>query len=1557
MNLYITKNFFTNFLFIMKSSHIKKVTEICFSLVNPENLRKDAVCKISSSDLYDNNKQPKEGGINDSRMGPVNENEECATCGKTAEFCQGHFGYVELFKPSYNPIHLKIVSAILSIVCPDCGSLMIDKNNQTLMDSILFKDKRDRIAALKKEIGTGHNRKCPQCDSYITKYSKDGLYLKEIKSVNGKKGPLSKFYGSEAIKILKKISDEDIKILGMDPVHSRPEWLLFEAYPVIPPCVRPSITFGCNLRCEDDLVYKLTSLVKANNHFEAKSNNKNKAYIDFYEENSQWNVTTIIDNSNRSVPQSVHKNNGRTLSSLKDRIKGKEGRIRGNLLGKRVDFSARTVIGPDPNIEIDEVGMPIEICKVLTFPEKVNRYNITSLQRVVARGAKKYPGANYIVRDHTRCIHEGCSVKATHNVEEEKEKETQKAIYCSLHAKPGMVELDKDLLLTETTISLKYGQARETVLRYGDIVHRHLTNIDYVLFNRQPSLHKMSMMGHRVRPTKGKSFKLNPAVTTPYNADFDGDEMNITVPQNRISQLEVKYIANVQKQLISPQFNAPIIGLIMDNVLGSYLLSLDDTYIKEDYLYNFVLKLPQFDGELPPPTRIVNGEREWSGKSLYSMLFPKVNGEEFDFQRGDIRVEKGVLTSGILNKSAIKSSGSIIHMLNNDAGYKAASEFINNAQYLTNRYLEFRGFSVGYDDIKRTKSLQKSNAIAISDAKKTVHDFIEDTYTSRAKKSVEEFEQFIFNTLNKARDSIGSNVMKTIDKKNSFYQLINSGAKGNVLNISQILGSVGQQNVQWKKKSGRVPLILNNRSLPYYYQNDSSPEARGFVEHSYVDGLDITEFFFHMIAGRNGVIDTSCKTSEIGYLQRKLIKSLEDIKIAYDMTVRNEGNRIVQFTYGSQNADTLGQEKQRLDIAMINDKEFISRFRWSIDALKESYSGKGGVTINKAPLMEEYTNLYNLRVKLRERGFYEKEFTYQAINFKRIVKQAMLQTFENESLLMPEYVIDEVSKLQEIITVTPNKAFPWNEINDHNLLPLRALLHAEMNTKVLIHGNGATKEQFDVMVSQVKNKFYKNIIDPGMSVGTISAQSIGEPCTQLTLNTFHQCGISSKSSVNQGVPRISELISISKNIKTPSLTIYMNDSVKSKEQAKALIPEIKEITLDSLITSTEIWYDPDPLNSLIEEDREFLQDYYDFAEDDIDMEQLSPWVLRIEIDPIFLLNHKLTMYEIYYYLNLHFTKEKIHIIYSDENSQNMVFHIRFLHQDINANMREKKKKEAKKGKRGKKKKKEEEEKKDEEKKEEEEIKEPEPEIDLSEYENVPITSEDYEELIKIERTLTSGFLLKGVKNISKVTIREIKEPSINKETGSIEMKKRIVMDTLGTNLTDVFKKKDFVDPLKTYSNDIYEVYNTLGVEATRELLKQEIYLVLGQSGVYVNEAHVNLLVDNMTLNGGLIPMNRYGITKLDNGVFSMASFEEPHDHLSTAAVYAISDKMKGISANTIMGQLGEFGTGLPKVEFDVQKLMKNMKPWDNKVKKNVKINKFLDLQSFQLPDIEEDEVM
>ena len=503
----------------------------------------------------------------------------CPTDGLDSRECPGYFGHIELSRPVFYIQFLPIVQKLLNCVCIRCGQILIDKNNEKTLD-ILKKKGKNRwtkmisIAQKIKVCGAEREDGCGAIQPDKIQKEGVGKLFAEWKanSSTGEEARRQVLTTEYVLKILRRISNEDCEFLGFSRFWCRPDWMICQVLPVPPPAVRPSVKQDNNQRMEDDLTHKLVDIIKTNNTLRQKIEASAAApVIDEWSTLLQYHVATLINNEIPGVAPAQQRS-GRPLKSISQRLKSKEGRIRGNLMGKRVDFSARSVITPDPNISIDELGVPRHIAKNLTFPDVVTRFNKVLLTQYARNGPDVYPGAKTI------------TVKATGK-----------------------------------TISLKHINRSELVLEEGDVVDRHLIDGDVVLFNRQPSLHKMSMMGHRVRVMDYSTFRLNVSVTSPYNADFDGDEMNMHVPQSVQSKLELKYLTAVPYQIISPRENKPIISIVQDTLLGTNRISRDKVVIRQQQMMNLMMWNRDFDGRLPK----ANNMYGWSGRQAMSMIIPK----------------------------------------------------------------------------------------------------------------------------------------------------------------------------------------------------------------------------------------------------------------------------------------------------------------------------------------------------------------------------------------------------------------------------------------------------------------------------------------------------------------------------------------------------------------------------------------------------------------------------------------------------------------------------------------------------------------------------------------------------------------------------------------------------------------------------------------------------------------------------------------------------------------------------------------------------------------------
>jgi DNA-directed RNA polymerase subunit A' len=671
-----------------------------------------------------------------------------------------------------------------------------------------------------------------------------------------------------------RISDEDLELLGFNPKAARPEWMVLQVLPVPPVYVRPSITLESGIRSEDDLTHKLVDIIRINQRLKENMDaGAPTLIIQDLSELLQYHVTTYFNNEASGIPPARHRS-GRALKTLSQRLKGKEGRFRSNLSGKRVDFSARTVVSPDPNLDINEVGVPLEIAIRLSVPEKVTEWNIEEVRGLVKNGPEQYPGALYIIRP------DGKRIRLEFVV-------------------------DRD----------KIADAVEP----GFIVERHLKNGDIAIFNRQPSLHRMSIMAHYVRVLPYKTFRLHLCVCPPYNADFDGDEMNLHIPQSEEARTEALLLMQVQDQILSPRFGGPIIGAIRDFITSAYLFTRKSNYLTFNEV-NRLLVGAGYNGPLPKP-KIKEPTPLWTGKQIFSLFLPKdmnyvlkasicqgcVKCEEAECKYDAyVVVRDGELISGVIDRRSIgaEQSESLFHRIVKDYGTQAGREFLNRITHMLKLYITTRGFTYSYDQLVLSSKAKERIRRTMDRIEKKILELI-DSYNKGSLARLpgqtleDSFEIYVMNELAKARDESGKIADEDFTLENAGIIMTRTGARGSSLNIGQISACVGQQSVRGK----RILRGYLGRALPHFRSGDATPKARGFVYSSYEKGLDVIEFFFHSMGGREGLVDTAVRTQQSGYMQRRLINALEHIRLEYDGTVRNSTGDIIQFQYGEDGVD------------------------------------------------------------------------------------------------------------------------------------------------------------------------------------------------------------------------------------------------------------------------------------------------------------------------------------------------------------------------------------------------------------------------------------------------------------------------------------------------------------------------------------------------------------------------------------------------------------------------------------------------------------------------------
>ncbi len=847
----------------------KKVGSITFGLLSPKQIKKMAFAKVVTPELYDREGYPVDGGLMDLRMGVIDPGLKCKTCGLRLKECPGHFGYIELARPV---MHIKFVPIVLNLLrstCNETGRVLIPEDKIETYKEELNKvelesgidGRRKKIKEIIADLKTITKSPWSKKKQYPISLEKPSTFIENERRLS----PI------EIRSRLEKIPDEDLELFGINPSYARPEWMVQTILPIPPVTMRPSITLETGERSEDDLTHKLGDIVRINQRlFENINAGAPEIIIEDLWDLLQYHITTYFDNEVAQLPPARHRN-GQPLKTISSRIKSKEGRIRNNLAGKRTNFNARTVVSPDPMLEINEVGVPEIVARKLTVPERVNDWNMDYLKKFVERGHDGYPGSNYIIRP------DGKRRRVTDEM--------------------------KEAILEE--------------IQPGYVVERHLMDGDIAIFNRQPSLHRMSMMCHKIKVIPGKTFRLNPAVCAPYNADFDGDEMNLHIPQTEEARAEAELLMLVETQLISPRYGLSIIGCMQDAISGNYVLTSDGFSLPRKEAVQLLYRVRHDDFSRLPAKATV------TGKEIFSCVLP--NGFNFkgvDKSQNTITIKDGLLLEGVMDSANLGGGkGMLLRKIHKEFGAKFAAEMIGKLLRLGIETLQIYGLSVNLGDTDLPLEANDEIIDVVNTATERVAELIEQAQNETlellpGRSIAESLELRILEVLNKARNDCGSVVSHNVKKDNATYIMANSGARGNNINLAQIASLVGQQAL----RGTRIHIGYANRSLSCFKENDLGADARGFISSCFKKGLRPSEFFFAAMTGRDSLMDTALRTPRSGYLYRRLENSMQDLKVTYDGTVRDANEKIIQFSYGEDGIDVSKSEGGNLNVKAVISK-------------------------------------------------------------------------------------------------------------------------------------------------------------------------------------------------------------------------------------------------------------------------------------------------------------------------------------------------------------------------------------------------------------------------------------------------------------------------------------------------------------------------------------------------------------------------------------------------------------------------------------------------------------
>jgi len=1436
-----------------KISSIKRISHSILS--NKNVLISSAISApagITVPELY-NGSERVPFGPQDLHLGTTESHDKCKTCGEDYKNCIGHEGHTKLVEPVYNYAFIKHVRHIASCICLYCGQLLIGKKNSKQIEQILKRmSLQRRYIEVQKEIKKIND--CPTCGRPVMKIS----IKKEAESINLVAEPNKKTAQEEDTRfsgktlqqnlsagLLQKqfsqLSNEQCFTLGLNPFLSHPADMIISNFSIPPIQIRPSVKFDAkNISMMDDgLTHTIIRIIKHNEELKNKKGDGtlNRSILD--QQDYQLLQTNIIQMYDANIiPVSKTAQKGAVVKetkSIKQRHKGKEGRWRNNASGKRTDQSSRAVITSDPMESINRVGCPLMIARILSFPEYVTPQNYDMMVKLVQNGNTKYPGAT----------------------------------------KLEILKTNENGSISKTPFYIRKGSSNIKI-KIGDIVHRNLIKGDPIIFNRQPSLHKLSMMGHFIdviTDSSYRTFRMNVGVTEPYNADFDGDEMNLHSPQTLITQSEIVVLCDSGKRMISPKDSVVIIAIKQDALAGIRMITNPDIWIDwKDAMDFMMVTTKRLTDTIPKNCKI-------SGRYLFSQIIPdQINVlEKNDSGKVENRITNGLILQGHYGSSKSKT---LIQKIWFTCGATDTRNYLDNAQRGLLNWLTKYGFSIGIKDLIMPKELLETIYKVISSKLKSVEKKITEYENNPYIMKMDSFERLITEELNTVNNTYESTIKKHLHPGNGLETCINAGSSGKMDNVTQIIACVGQAVFE----GGRIPRrYADNRILPYFSQYDDRSLARGFCVGGFFEGLGPAEFYCHTINGRTGIINTAVRTAKTGYLQRRMVKMNEDIRIFYDMTVRNANEKIIKLIYGGNGVSTEKQVEQKINLVHMNNQEIREKLCYSASELKE-------VDISEEFNEHFYKKVVALRNQLRSI-----QIKISLINSVLIDKYMMpvdLQQrvidIENQldrntkKVVSASYV---VAKLKEMYSGDIFRVNLCNEEDDNiSKTLLKIYLFETISPKKCTHVHKFSESEFNFIYSYYRKAFLEALVEPGEMVGLVSAQSTGEPVTQMTLKSFQKTGIG--KSVTLGLPRFEEILSVTQNIKTPLMVIYVDKEFENNYSVISKIAaNIRYTKFRDLITNGSIIYDPYPnkKDSLMNKDDATNVYEYNNVKSGCQAEMDGlPWVLRIKLSREKMEERKVTLLDIQTNFCVNWTTKfddskslkkdikyrkvmekitKVGISTNYDNSPTPIVHVRF-----SANYY------------------------------------------------------DWNDLVKFQDYIIEKFSIKGIPDILEASVKEDKEQYIEfDKEGNVITKERYVIHTEGIN-TDELSQINGIDISKTTYNDIVGYYHKYGIEAYRHALIMEFKKTIEEGGASTNYQHVELLGDNMCHLGAPLAVNRHGANRMDTDVLTRATFEEPTDHMINAAVFNQTDYLRSFSSCIVAGELMKGGTGAFDVLLDDKKI-------------------------------------
>jgi DNA-directed RNA polymerase II subunit RPB1 len=1210
-----------------------KINAVSFYIMGNDENETDSNVVLTNKELFKAD-FPVPEGIYDAHMGTTDQLWLCETCGNNKSLCPGHSGSIELNYPVKSPIFKEYILKWLKIICFKCGSLvtkhMIKASKNKIMSEYI------------KYCRTVIN--CEYCNEPHPNVVKDKIqqvvFYSEINT--GKIVKRDELFNHIIKNVLNKISNQTLKMLGI-PERSHPKNFILNTIRVAPNTIRPVIRkIGNNRSGNSDITALTKNIIEINTvlPINIPANNLISKELREMYFNLDISYYEMIKGSTGSGNQiRVLTNTNKTPNSIANRIPKKEGRIRRNLMGKRVRYMMRSVITGDNMLKVDEVGVPIGIARSIQIPETVRSYNKEITNTYFMNKNKAYPGCSSIIKKGTNKVHK-------------------------------IEYLDSSYQLQE-----------------GDIIMRDLITGDTMGFNRQPSLLFSSISAVKIVVLEqGNALRMNVSSCPLYNADFDGDQMNGIIPQNIQSRNEISKLSSVGNWMVSYKNGSPFMGAYQDSLIGMVEFTRSDVYLDR---FHAMKVLSQID---PHMKNFKFTKNNYQSRELISMFMPRINLPKkniklykpqyapyikYDPNDIEVQINRGELISGILDKATIgpDTMGSIFHIINNEYGSKKTLDTIYSIQQLSTSFFINYGFTIGIKDIVISdSSIQKikdKTAAMILESRILTKKLNKNKIIAPIGMTLfEYFEMEQINTLEQGDDFVEP-ILASIDfKSNKLAKLVFSGSKGKETNVISINGALGSQTINGARMTRNCGW---GRTSPYFLRHDMEPKSLGYIAQSYKEGILSDIYPFAAAEARYGEIIKALSTSVAGYQNRLSIKNLESILVD-NLYKSVKDQNLIQPIYADSGFDIRKTEKVKFLTIMLSNKDMEAQYKTKITDLNKMYNNKAV----KEALENEYVqlledrNLYRsifLKIETDNLGKVIFDNTRQMpINIFRLIedtiynyKDEMTELSKDMKIIDP---IKSIKKITELCNILPYAYF--NGIQERNNMKIPEyirtatllsciLIRSYLCTANLIKKN-INDKLLDIIITKIRIIYKKALVNYGTSVGIIAAQCISEPMTQYMLDTKHRsgAGLGTRTST---IVRLKEIFGAkhTDSMKNPSMILIVDPKYEfNKSKVQEIANYIEMMEFSRFVVTTHIFFEEygNPVHSEFKNEKKIIDNFIKYN-NGIDVpNDLTFWCIRFQLNKEELIINSMKLDTII--LELQKNHEYLFIVYTPENHDSII---------------------------------------------------------------------------------------------------------------------------------------------------------------------------------------------------------------------------------------------------------------------------------------------------------------